>query len=150
MYNYLYWVSLCKPLRIISLNSVKLATYLILLFFSHSVMSDSLPPLGLQHARLPCPSPSPGACSLRLKQLLTEIIPISTISLNGWSFSKGKTKNKRKNRKARETTLCTVAEVLRVDLSIFLKITSIQAQVNNKQRKQTVLSAGHAPTPGSI
>ena len=28
-----------------------------------SVMSDSLQPYGLQHARLPCPSPSPGACS---------------------------------------------------------------------------------------
>ena len=26
-------------------------------------MSDSLWPCGLQHARLPCPSPSPGACS---------------------------------------------------------------------------------------
>ena len=31
--------------------------------FSHSVMSDSLWPHGLQHARLPCPSPSPGVCS---------------------------------------------------------------------------------------
>jgi len=31
--------------------------------FSHSVMSNSLWPHGLQHARLPCPSPSPGACS---------------------------------------------------------------------------------------
>ena len=31
--------------------------------FSHSVMSDSLQPHGLQHARLPCPSPTPGACS---------------------------------------------------------------------------------------
>ena len=31
--------------------------------FSHSVMSNSLPPHGLQHARLPCPSPTPGACS---------------------------------------------------------------------------------------
>ena len=31
--------------------------------FSRSVMSDSLWPHGLQHARLPCPSPSPGACS---------------------------------------------------------------------------------------
>ena len=30
---------------------------------SHSVRSDSLRPHGLQHARLPCPSPSPGACS---------------------------------------------------------------------------------------
>ena len=26
-------------------------------------MSDSLQPLGLQHTRLPCPSPTPGACS---------------------------------------------------------------------------------------
>ena len=31
--------------------------------FSHSVISNSLQPLGLQHARPPCPSPSPGACS---------------------------------------------------------------------------------------
>ena len=31
--------------------------------FSCSVMSDTLQPHGLQHARLPCPSPSPGACS---------------------------------------------------------------------------------------
>ena len=31
--------------------------------FSHSVVSDSLRPQGLQHARLPCPSPSPGAYS---------------------------------------------------------------------------------------
>ena len=28
--------------------------------FGHSVMSDSLQPYGLQHARLPCPSPTPG------------------------------------------------------------------------------------------
>ena len=31
--------------------------------FSHSVMSDSLWPHGLQHNRLPCPSPTPRACS---------------------------------------------------------------------------------------
>ena len=31
--------------------------------FSWSVMSDSLQPHGLQHARLPCPSLTPGACS---------------------------------------------------------------------------------------
>ena len=29
--------------------------------FSRSVMSDSLRPHGLQHARPPCPSPTPGA-----------------------------------------------------------------------------------------
>ena len=31
--------------------------------FSRSVMSDSLRPHGLQHARPPCPSPTTGACS---------------------------------------------------------------------------------------
>ena len=31
--------------------------------FSCSVMSDSLRSHGLQHTRLPCPSPTPGACS---------------------------------------------------------------------------------------
>ena len=31
--------------------------------FSHLVVSDSLWPHGLRHARLPCPSPTPGPCS---------------------------------------------------------------------------------------
>ena len=31
--------------------------------FSHSVMSNSLRPHGMQHIRLPCPSPTPGAYS---------------------------------------------------------------------------------------
>ena len=31
--------------------------------FSCSLVSDSLRPHGLQHTRLPCPSPAPGACS---------------------------------------------------------------------------------------
>ena len=31
--------------------------------FSHLIVSGSLPPHGLQHARPPCPSPTPGACS---------------------------------------------------------------------------------------
>ena len=34
-----------------------------LLLFSHSVRTNSLQAQGLQHARLPCVSPSPGACS---------------------------------------------------------------------------------------
>ena len=37
--------------------------FLVLLLFSLSVMSDSLRPYELQHARLPCPSLSPGVCS---------------------------------------------------------------------------------------
>ena len=35
----------------------------VLVLFSHSVMSDSLQPHGLQHIRLPCPSPSPRVCA---------------------------------------------------------------------------------------
>ena len=31
--------------------------------FSHSVMTYSFQPHGLQHTRLPCPSPAPGTCS---------------------------------------------------------------------------------------
>ena len=31
--------------------------------FICSVVSDSLRPYGLQHGRLPCPTPTPGACS---------------------------------------------------------------------------------------
>ena len=34
-----------------------------MLSFSPSVVSDSLRPHGLQHTRLPCPSPTPGICS---------------------------------------------------------------------------------------
>ena len=34
------------------------------LLFSRSVVSDSLRPHGLQHTRLPCPSPSPRLCRL--------------------------------------------------------------------------------------
>ena len=44
---------------------------MILVQFSHSVVSDSLRPHGLQHARLPCPSLTPRACS-------------NLCPLNGW------------------------------------------------------------------
>ena len=44
-----------------------------LLSFSRSVTSSSLQPHGLQHTRLPCPSPSPGACSNLLNQLYVYI-----------------------------------------------------------------------------
>ena len=33
-----------------------------MLLFSHSAVSDTLQPHGLQHARLSCPSPNPGIC----------------------------------------------------------------------------------------
>ena len=41
----------------------KVLCFVGLLLFSHLVVSDSLRPHRLQHARLPCPLPSPGACS---------------------------------------------------------------------------------------
>ena len=37
--------------------------YLLSVQFSHSVVSDTLRPKRLQHIRLPCPSPTPGAYS---------------------------------------------------------------------------------------
>ena len=56
----------------------------LLWLFSREVMSDSLWPHGLQHARLLCPQPSPGACSnsCLLGQwyyltILTSVVPLS-------------------------------------------------------------------------
>ena len=45
------------------LYTLLLLLLLLLLLFSHLVESDSLWCHGLQHTRLPCPSPSPRACS---------------------------------------------------------------------------------------
>ena len=42
---------------------VSIREYLGSVQFSHSVMSDSLWPHGLEHTRLPCPYPAPRACS---------------------------------------------------------------------------------------
>ena len=57
----------CWPWSLVKVISArflhcKVTLSLCCLFFSHSVLSDSLRPHGLQHARLPCPSLSPGAC----------------------------------------------------------------------------------------
>ena len=57
-------------------------------FFSHSVVFDSLWPHGLQHARLPCPSPSPswsnscpmsGSCC---PTILFSVVPFSSCLLS--------------------------------------------------------------------
>ena len=47
----------------IETQHVKAAALEMLLLFSCPIISNSLWPHGLQHARLPCPSPSRGACS---------------------------------------------------------------------------------------
>ena len=45
-------------------NPSRLTSFVSTVFqFSRSVVSNSLRPHGLQHARLPCPSPTPRACS---------------------------------------------------------------------------------------
>ena len=70
-----------------SIHNLVLCVFLLkipYLVFSHSVVSESLWPRGLQHTRLPCPSPSPGACS--------NSYPLSqwyhpTISFSGIPFS---------------------------------------------------------------
>ena len=48
--------------------------------FSCSVVSHSLQPRGLQHARLPCPSPTPGAYSNSC-QLIESVMPSSHLIL---------------------------------------------------------------------
>ena len=63
-------------------NSARMHTYLL---FSRWVVSDSLQRHGLQHARLPCPSPSPGVYSnlFPLSQwchstILSSVVPFSS------------------------------------------------------------------------
>ena len=50
-------------LKRLSLHHYKFLPPLTWIQFSHSVVPDSLWPHGLQHARLPCPSPTPGVHS---------------------------------------------------------------------------------------
>ena len=44
-------------------SQTRLRDWTELLLFNHSIISNSLWSHGLQHTRLPCPSPSPRACS---------------------------------------------------------------------------------------
>ena len=46
-----------------------------LLLFSHSVMSDSLQPHGLQHSRPPCPSPSPRVAQVHVHCISDAVQP---------------------------------------------------------------------------
>ena len=64
----LKWVAIAFSMYIFVFPSFCCHNYIIVhnvfIQFSLSVMSDSLWPHGLQHARLPCPSPTPGAYSI--------------------------------------------------------------------------------------
>ena len=57
-------VKQARNIRDISCSNIIISlSYNYVVQFSRSVVSDSLQPHGLQHARLPCPLPTPGACS---------------------------------------------------------------------------------------
>ena len=59
-----YLVTFYSPHKsFLSLPDLLNTKYQMFVLFSCSVISDSLPPHGLQHAGLRCPSPSPRACS---------------------------------------------------------------------------------------
>ena len=89
---FIYWISLhlflihwsvCLCMHQYHTVLIKKAVFFLL--FSHSVMSDSLWPHGLQHARLPCPSPSPRVCSNSCllswwchPTILSSIVPFSS------------------------------------------------------------------------
>ena len=62
--------------------------YLYLLLFSCSVMSNALQPHGLQHARLPCSSLSPGVCSNSCSLIF---ILINCKIICWWAFVKRRT-----------------------------------------------------------
>ena len=79
----LCWHPIPSPFRI------PMDTHPALLLFSHSVMSDTLRPNGLQHARLPCSLLSPGVCSnsCPLSQschptISSSVAPFSALSLS--------------------------------------------------------------------
>ena len=62
MLNALKW-SLCLFVKILWIKfSLQYLLIVLFLLFSHSVMSNSLQPHGLQYTRPPCPSPSSEVC----------------------------------------------------------------------------------------
>ena len=57
------WPPLFSPVAIIKEHHIPFFHFHVSVQFNCSVVVDSLQPHGLQHARLPCPSPTPRACS---------------------------------------------------------------------------------------
>ena len=60
-----WWASVHRAPKSQTKRSNLACTHVIIIMsqFSHSVMFNCLWPYGLQHARLPCPSPTPRPCS---------------------------------------------------------------------------------------
>ena len=60
---FIYLIVIIFSLNSNTFSSFFSGLYSLVQLFSHSVVSNSLRPHGLQHARPPCPSPAPTACS---------------------------------------------------------------------------------------
>ena len=77
--------------EILTLHIKFFSIFLLSSSFSHSVMSDSLQPRGLQKARLPCPSPS-SQCLLKLMSNFgmssTQLHPLASASPPVFNLSK--------------------------------------------------------------
>ena len=56
-------LTVLQSVPVCDISKCRLINFMLQSQFNCSVMSDSLRPHGLQHSRLPCPSPAPGACS---------------------------------------------------------------------------------------
>ena len=80
--RYLYKVVLIKPT--VSNRWIYLLCFLL---FSGLVMSNSLRPHGLQYARLPCPSPSPGVAQTHVHWVSDAIQPSCPLSSSSPAFS---------------------------------------------------------------
>ena len=55
--------------------------------FNHSVVSNSLWPQGLQHARLPCPSPSPRVCPSSCTTTISSSVALFSFCLQSFPAS---------------------------------------------------------------
>ena len=62
------------------LLEIKNGHFIMIVQFSHSVMSDSLRPYGLQHTRLPCPSPMPRVYQTHVHRVSDAIQPFHPLS----------------------------------------------------------------------
>ena len=69
------------------LTPVDMGEGLLLLFYSCSVMSNSLQPHGLQHASLPYPSLSPRVCLFRVHRVSDAIQPSHPVLSPSPAFS---------------------------------------------------------------
>ena len=91
---------------------------------SHSVMSDSLRPHELQHARPPCPSPTPANSKSAVRKLLELTKEFSKVAGHRINAEKSLgflyTNNKRSEKEIKETIIFTITSKIIKHLGINL------------------------------